>query len=725
MNVKNAHGAWSMARALALAGASLSAGDAIAQEAAAPDSKMLPAIVVEGATIDTVAKTKPKAPKKAPASAEPVAAKKQSAPSAPATPAAEPQDGGALEASAPPATEPGTDESLAGVPTRKLGSPVSVVTGAELKARQIRNAADALRSLPGVTVDSSGGPGQLTQVRIRGAEANQTLVIIDGVEANDTSSGEFDFSNLSAEDIERIEVLRGVQSGLYGSRAIGGVINIVTRGGKGPLTFRGRAEGGSFGTRDVAGNVSAGNDRGYFSAGYNFQKTDGFNIAPEGTEDDGFERRTFNARAGVSIVEGISVDFNLRHSRTVSEFDDFGGPPLALQTAIDADNIADANIWMGGAKLTWEMFGGGLTHVVGGNFNSGEFSSESPFFTATNDNDRNRFYYLATGRLDQPDAGLRHILSGLVEQERETFTPISLFTDPTERERERVAYAAEYRGEFFDRLFPIASVRHEDNDTFEDFTSWKTALSVDLHEYGLRPHASAGTAFALPGMFQQFGFVVGEFIGNPNLVPEESFSWDAGIEFMLVSGKASLDVTYFEANLQNEIIGFGNSVINLTGESERQGIEVAARAILMPGLVLSGAYTWLEATDPTGLAQIRRPEHTGRVALDYAIDKGRGNLHIGAIYNGQARDSAFFFDPTVPPFGFFGSEFVTLDDYVLVNVAASYELTPGVELFGRVENALNEDYQQVFGYETADIAAYAGLKFTYVEEGTRAWAEGR
>ncbi|MGZ8408925.1 MAG: TonB-dependent receptor domain-containing protein [Hyphomicrobium sp.] len=719
--MRNAHCALTMTCALATAGVGMSAATAVAQE-----TEILPAIVVEGATLDTVAKKKPKAPKAAAAATEPAPQKQAGQQSAPAGN----EDDAAVEVAPATTVQPGTDDTVTGVTTRKLGSPVSVVTAADLKAQQIRNAADALRSLPGVTVNSSGGPGQLTQVRIRGAEANQTLVIIDGVEANDTSSGEFDFSNLSAEDIERIEVLRGVQSGLYGSRALGGVINIVTRGGKGPLTLRGRVEGGSFGTRDVAGNVSAGNERGYFSAGYNFQESNGFNIAPFGTEDDGFERRTFNLRSGVNIVEGISLDFNLRHTHTIADYDDFGGPPLALQTAIDADNVADANIWMGGAKLTWDMLDGGLTHVVGGNFNSGDFQSQSPFFSADNANDRERVYYLATGRMNQPDAQLKHILSGLVEGERETFTPTDTFGPPfgadgVERERNRVAYAAEYRGEYFDRLFPIASVRHENNDTFADFTSWKTAISVDMHEIGIRPHASAGTAYALPGMFQQFGSVINEFIGNPNLVPEESFGWDAGVEFMLVSGQASVDVTYFESDLTNEIVGFGNSVINLPGESQRRGLEVAARAILTPGLVLSGAYTWLEATDSTGLAQARRPEHTARLDLNYAFDNGRGNINVAGIYNGTTPDVAFVFDPQPLPWGTFGSQFVTLGDYLLLNVAASYQLTPGVELYGRVENALNEDYQQVFGYETADVAAYVGLKFTYVEEATRAWAEGR
>jgi vitamin B12 transporter len=611
-----------------------------------------------------------------------------------------------------------------GVPLRKIGSPVSVVTGAELKARQIRNAVDAIRSLPGVAVSNSGGGGQNVQVRIRGAEGNHTLVIIDGVEANDTNSGEFDFANLSADDIERIEVLRGVQSGLYGSRAIGGVINIVTKGGKGPLTFRSRVEGGSFATRDIAGGMSAGNDSGYFATSYNFQKSDGFNISETGNEDDGWERQTFNLRTGATIAQGISVDFNLRHSSLFTEFDttNFFAPPGVLQVPVDSGNTSDNSIWLGGGKLTWDLFDGGLTQVVGGNFNSTVSNQTDDFGTSRYDNARDRFYYLATARFGSAESGAKHALSGLAERENESFTPTAFFSDGLERNRERDAFAAEYRGEFLDRFFPIASIRHEDNNTFQDFTTWKTSLSIDMHELGFRPHASAGTAAALPGMFEQFGFILGTFIGNPNLVPEESFGWDAGVEFYFLKGQAALDVTYFEANLENEILFVGNTVVNIDGESRRRGIEVAARWQATQNLTVGAAYTWLRSEDPTGLSEVRRPEHTARADVNYAFDGGRGNLNLTALYNGETVDQAFL---NLPPPDFFGSQFVNLDSYLLLNVAASYQLSPGVELFGRVENALNEDYQDVFGFETADIAAYAGLRFTYVEEATRAWAEGR
>ena len=202
-----------------------------------------------------------------------------------------------------------TAEAAGGVPADEVGSSVTVVTSADLKAQNIRHAADALRSLPGVSVNRSGGFGSLTQVRIRGAEGNHTLVLIDGIDAGDTSSGEFDFSNLLVEDIERIEVIRGGQSGIGGSKAIGGVINVITKNGKGPLTFTARAEGGSFNTREIAGRVSAGNDKFWFALSGNVRDFDGFNLSQRGSESDPWRLGTFNAKGGAAARERRDARF--------------------------------------------------------------------------------------------------------------------------------------------------------------------------------------------------------------------------------------------------------------------------------------------------------------------------------------------------------------------------------------------------------------------------------
>ncbi len=201
-------------------------------------------------------------------------------------------------------------EPASGVAADEIGSSVTVITAAQLKAEQIRHAADALRSLPGVAVSRTGGYGSLTQVRIRGAEGNHTLVLIDGIDAGDTSSGEFDFSNLLVEDIDRIEVIRGGQSGIGGSKAIGGVINIITKNGKGPLTFTARAEGGSFNTREIAGRVSAGNDKFWFALSGNVRDSDGFNQSLRGNESDPWRLGTFNAKGGAQLLKGVTLDFS-------------------------------------------------------------------------------------------------------------------------------------------------------------------------------------------------------------------------------------------------------------------------------------------------------------------------------------------------------------------------------------------------------------------------------
>src|SRR5262245_8999091 len=195
-------------------------------------------------------------------------------------PRASPAKGGEAAETAPVASK---DSDIGGVPAASVGNAVTVITREDLERQQVRQVADALRSLPGVAVNRSGAFGNFTQVRIRGAEGNHTLVLIDGVEANNTTDGEFDFSDLSAEDIERIEVFRGAMSALYGSGAVGGVINIITRRGQGPLTLTLRSEAGSLNTTDVAARLSAGSQWGHFSLGANWRNTDGFNISPFGS----------------------------------------------------------------------------------------------------------------------------------------------------------------------------------------------------------------------------------------------------------------------------------------------------------------------------------------------------------------------------------------------------------------------------------------------------------
>jgi len=618
------------------------------------------------------------------------------------------------EGSGKAASEKSKDGDSDGVPLEKIGSAVTVITGAQLQAQQIRNAADALRSLPGVAVNRTGSPGSFTQVRIRGAEGNHTLVLIDGIDAGETAIGEFDFASLLADDIERIEIIRGPQSGLYGSKAIGGVINIVTKTGKGPFTASVRAEGGSLGTHDVSGRVSGGNDRAWFYASAQQRGAQFLNWSETGTEEDPWRNTTLTLKGGVTFAKGLTLDFVVRNSRNFTNTDD--APRFGLQVPTDSFATSDTNVFLGGLKLTWDSLDGAWSQVASFNRNLSEVKTQSDLNgPSDNENARDKLAYLVTYRFDTPTfPGAKHAISGQVDTQTERFTPSSDFL---ERKRSQVGVVGEYRGEFFKRLFVTGNVRHDDNDTFQDFTTWRTALSLNLPELKMRPHTSVGTGVALPGMFEQFGFFLGSpfFKGNPNLKPETSLGWDAGVELTLVRDRAFLDITYFRTNLTDEIVStFDSSGVasldNLKGESERSGIELALRAQLTTWLRMGASYTYLDATESTGLPEVRRPRHAGRADLTYLFADGRGSVNLGAIYNGRMQDTAGF---STPDFPFFTTSRVTLDDYWLVNLAASYKLQKGVELFGRVENALDAQYQEVFGFNTPDITAFAGLRFTF------------
>jgi vitamin B12 transporter len=654
----------------------------------------LPPVTVQGATLEA-----PRPPKKA----------KSVGASAAEETKAEAKDG-----------DPADD----GVPAASVGNAVTVLTRADLQRLQVRQVADALRSLPGVTVGRSGAFGNFTQVRIRGAEGNHTLVLIDGVEANNTTDGELDFSNVSADDIERIEVIRGPMSALYGSNAVGGVINIITRRGRGPLMLTLKTEAGSLGTGDVAASLSAGSQWAHFALSMHWRSTDGFNISPFGSEADGMVLRSFNFNGGVKVMEGMTLDLTLRHVDKKADRDGFGDPNSVgtPSTATDAASFLHDQQLLAGVRLKWDTLDNKLTHQVHFKYNRTTISDQDlpdpalcspPFFLCpfffSNFGERTSYGYLGTYRFETP--GAKHAVSGLIEKETEVFIPKGDLGDFKARERDKLSVAGEWRISFGEQLFITAGARHDDNSVFEDFTTWRLAAAWAIKPLGLRPHASVGTAVKFPAMFEQFGQFPGFFVANPGLKPEQSLGWDAGVEIGL--GKATtLDVTYFHADLTDKIatnedpkIPF--TLVNLPGVSTRDGIELALRTRFTPSLTATFAYTYLSAEDSTGLEEIRRPRHAGRVDLSYVFAGGLGSANLGIAYNGSMTDAVF-----VNPFGVPDGRLL-LDDYWLVNASVSYKLQPGVELFGRVENLFDQRYQEVFGFEAAPITAFAGIKLTF------------
>ena len=329
------------------------------------------------------------------------------------------------------------------------------------------------------------------------------------------------------------------------------------------------------------------------------------------------------------MLDNVSLNFALRNMTKDGDRDNFTGPVGSLATAVDDYSTFTSDTWIGGVNLRWDTLGGHLTHEIHAN-RSTDVTTDTdrntpafPFFSK-NDSSDVKYGYLSTLRFATPELlAAQHTVSGLIEHEQETFTPEGDLGDFIERSRNRLSYVAEYRGGFADTVFVTANIRRDDNEQFQDFTTWRTAVSIPLKGLGIRPHASVGTSVKFPSMFELYGTFPTFFIPNPNLKPEESFGWDAGAEYTFGKRLFTLDVTYFDADLTNEIdvAGFPQKPFNEVGKSTRQGVEVAARTDLGSGLSLGAAYTYLNARKPDDLEAIRRPPHSGRIEVNYAFLK--------------------------------------------------------------------------------------------------------
>ena len=290
----------------------------------------------------------------------------------------------------------------------------------------------------------------------------------------------------------------------------------------------------------------------------------------------------------MQLAPDLGVDVHVRQVDKHADRDGFGGPPGTIATAIDDPSHLRDRLFVGGVRVQWDTLDKQLTHQLRVDYNKttisdADLSSPSalrPFLT-TNTGDRTTYNYLATYRFDTPAIWAKHTFSGLVEREFETFLFEGTLGDGVLRERSRLSFAGEWRGAFADQVFLTAGVRRDYNSVFDDFTTWRLSAAWAIRPLGLRPHASIGTAVKFPALFEQYGQFPTFFNPNPNLKPEESTGWDAGVEFTL-NRTTVFDVTYFHADLQNKIsnsgLFVGPTLINLPGNSTRQGIEFAVRS---------------------------------------------------------------------------------------------------------------------------------------------------
>ncbi len=592
-----------------------------------------------------------------------------------------------------------------------VASSVTVVTEEEILSRQAFSLPELLNTLPGITIARAGSVGGQAQLRLRGGEANQTLILLDGIQINDPAAGdEVQFELVSTTEIERIEVIRGPLSSVWGSDAVSGVINIITKKGEGDLTVRANGEAGVFGTYRFGGSVGGGDDQANFRVGANYSDSDGVNASREGDENDGFRALTVNATAGFKPSDSSSLDFTIRHNDARNEFDstDFSTGLLA-----DSDRVSNTKKTYAGLTGQIDLFDGRITQSARVTYLDTEIDNLSDG-AASGSTASERWGFYADTRIKLNE---QHSLTLAIDYEDTDFRQrgiASSFGDPNQDQNiTNTGYVADYVGRFGPSVTLTGSVRYDDNDRFENDTSWRGGIVYKLPNSGTRFYANVARGQKAPTFGDQFGFFADLFLGNPDLLPESSVEYEVGLSHTAFDGVLTLDVSAFTARLENEINGFAFDPVtfqftaeNRDGKSTRDGFEVTADFQVSDQLNVTMNYSYLDAEEPDGSGgltrEVRRPKNNASMFVDYRPSEKVG-LTLDANYVGSAIDTFF------PPFPA-ESRAVTLDDYLLVNIGASYDLTDGISLYGRVENLLDEDYENVFGFNTPGVAGYAGFR---------------
>lgn len=601
-------------------------------------------------------------------------------------------------------------------PATSIGSSVSVIDREQIENRKPVFITDLLQDLPGIAISRAGAFGAQTQLRMRGGEANHVLVLIDGVQANDpTSSDEFTFEQLTSWDIERIEVVRGPQSALWGSDAMAGVINITTRRSAEPRQVGAFAEVGSFGSSFFGGHIGSNFDKGTVDFSVSSYDTDGENISRTGGEEDGYENLTASLSGSLQATEKLRLSLFGRYTDASNDFDEISfidGLPT------DAPLRTDAELFYFRATGDLALLNKRWTHQL--QFTYAGSDRENRDGRAVTDpvdyeGDRYGFYYQTN--YDFNGSLPINRLTFAIDHEQDDYDqsgPIG-FGNPNQKLNiDNTGIVMEYLLQPLDALNLSASVRYDDNSDFDDETTWRLAGTWRFSKTDTRLHASAGKGQKAPTFIERFGFFPSDFIGNPDLQPEESTGFDIGVSQGLFNGRAQADVTYFSDRVEDEINGFvfdaassSFTAVNEDGTSRREGVELDLQAKLPANFDARATYTYTNAKEPDDAGgdrqEIRRPEHMASFNLNYRFLADRARLNLNVSYTGEQDDDYF------PPPSF-ARETVELDDYTLVNLVASYEISDAFSVYARAENLFDEDYENVLGYQSPGDGYYAGVR---------------
>lgn len=574
------------------------------------------------------------------------------------------------------------------IPTLRsqIGTSVSILDEFDLQAHGNLSLVNVLRQAPAIGSNSNGGTGKTTTLRVRGEEGFRTLTILDGMRIQDPSAPQIatSFEHILSSGVSRVEILRGPQGLAYGADA-GGVINISTRNTDQGFFANADAQAGEFGTQQLGVNLGGGNDAvDYYLSATDFE-SDGYNTRTSDTvlqDDDGYENTTLHGRIGFALSDALRIDLTHRDMDAASEHDGcFAG--TTVHDCVNTNDLSASRI-----EISYE--GTEFTHSFAYNNTDTKrtiYALGSPSFST--DGELERWEYIGSATAF---AGFDLVWGADQEEALNQGTG-----------RDNTGVFIEYLSDFSDRLFITAGLRHDDNDDFGSNTSHRLsgAYLFDLADGATFKLKSAfGSGFRAPSPYE-ISYNSGPFAYPPAagtaLLQEESEGWEIGVEYF--SGGLHLEAVYFDQDVENAIefdLATFSGYIQDIGTSSSKGIELIAEIPLNNSFRLQGNYTYNDTERPDGTQRLRRPENLLNVGILYSGLDNR--LNINGFYRSQAN--------SVDSGG-------AIEDFNVLDLTASYQLSESLRLYGRIENLFDEDYQEVLGFNTAGRAAYLGINFQF------------
>ncbi len=597
-------------------------------------------------------------------------------------------------------------------PQIEVAGAISVIESKQIEEKNKLTVYDLLKDEYGLSLSQSGGPGKLAYVYLRGANSGHTLVLIDGVEMNmpNDPDNTFDFSGLPADNIEKIEILRGPQSTLYGSDALAGVINIITKKGNGKPKISLSAEGGSFHTYKGLGSLSGSLGKMNYSISLSRMKTDGFSSASAkygNTEKDGAENWNAVSSLGYSFNANLNINLFLRYNKGKSDFDQIGGKfgddPTYIYKFEEGAYRLEGNFSSFGKKLNQKLGISFLRNIRKYSFDSTLYnpaSSRSIYDGRKIKIDLQNDFQLTENDLvtlgietEEEKANSEYYYASYPQ-----YNLISVFPDNSSR---TTGIYLQNQYNYKNNFFISGGIRFDHQSRFGSVTTYKIAPAYLIWQTGTKLRATFGTGFKTPSLFYLFD----PAYGNQNLKPEKSSGWDAGIEQFLFNSQLIFGCNYFSSSFSN-LFSFDPATyktINLNS-AKTSGVEVYSTLKINNNFSIKTNYTLTYAKDKSISSPdydkelLRRPKNKIALNINYTfLDKGNANLE--AIYAGKRFDKDFT-----------NGKRVVLSAYSVINFALSFKLSEKLKLFGRIENLFNNYYEEVLGYATPGQSFYAGIK---------------